>query len=162
MKLPLAPTGKTPTRSPTDEDVAPAILAKLGLDLEEAFEEAGGPIGTDVLVQLASDRGKAVGEYYAAAALAADIELAATQPIQLVFCAGTCQRWGAIGAIDRAVAIWERKADKGAPGFDVLARRCLDRCDQAAVCEIRTPDGTSVLTQVTPASIEAALAELLP
>lgn len=158
MKLPLAPTGKSPTRSPTDEDVDASTLAKLALDLEDAATD--GAIGTAAIVELAADRGKSVGQYYAAAVLASDVELAPAAPVQLVFCAGTCQRWGAIAAIDRAVAMWERRAELGPPPFDVTARKCLDRCADAAVCEVRTPDGTSVLTQVTPASVEAAIAEL--
>jgi NADH:ubiquinone oxidoreductase subunit E len=161
MSLPIAGGGaKTPTRSPTHEDVSPATLARLGLDLEDAADDA--PLTPEQILDLAAERGKSVGEYYAAAVLAADVELAATRPIQLVFCAGTCQRWGAIACIERAVERWDARRETGDPGFDVVARKCLDRCDHAAVCEIRTPDGVSVLTETTPAKVDEALAQLLP
>jgi hypothetical protein len=145
----------SPTRSPTHEDVPPATLAKLGLDLDEAFEAAGAPLEHDVLVELATDRGKPVSQYYAAAVLATDVELAAHHDTALVFCAGVCQRWGALDCIDRAA---ERKEAGGR--FDIAVRQCLDRCEHAAVCEIRTPDGTVVLTQATPAKVDEALAQL--
>jgi len=162
MSLPIAGGGgaKTPSRSPTHEDVPPATLARLGLDLEEAAE--GAPLTPDQILDLAAERGKSVGEYYAAAVLAADVELDAGRPIQLVFCAGTCQRWGAVDCIERAVERWEARREAGDPGFDVLARKCLDRCDKAAVCEVRTPDGVSVLTETTPDAIDDALTQILP
>ena len=84
-------------------------------------------------------------------------ELEVSHPIQLVVCAGKCQSWGALDVIDRAAEIWEK-----APRFDLVTRQCLDRCDQAAVCELRTPDGTVVLTQATADTVAAALAEVLP
>ena len=145
----------SPTRAPTHEDVPPATLAKLGLDLDEAFEAAGAPLEHDTLVELATDRGKPVSQYYAAAVLATDVELAARHDVTLVFCAGVCQRWGALDCIDRAAEHVERGAK-----LDIAVRQCLDKCEHAAVCEIRTPGGTVVLTQATPAKIDAALAEL--
>jgi NADH:ubiquinone oxidoreductase subunit E len=145
----------SPTRSPTHDDVPPATLAKLGLELDEVFEETGAPIAHDTIALLATDRGKPVSQYYAAAVLATDVELAARHDVSLVFCAGVCQRWGALDCIDRAA----EHVEKGAK-LDIAVRQCLDRCEHAAVCEVRTPDGTSVITQATPAKIDAAVAEL--
>ena len=145
-----------PTRSPTHEDVPPATLAKLGMDLDDAAETAGGPITHEILVELAAERGKPVSQYYAAAVLATDVEIARQHELTLVFCAGTCQRWGALDCLDRAA---ERK-EAGAP-IDLAVRSCLDRCDHAAVCEIRTPHGTTVVTEATPAKIDAAIDTLL-
>jgi hypothetical protein len=146
----------SPTRSPTHEDVPPATLAKLGLDLDDAAEAAGGPLEHEALVELAAERGKPVSQYYAAAVLATDVELARHHELTLVFCAGTCQRWGALDCIDRAA---ERK-EAGAP-IDLAVRTCLDRCEHAAVCEVRTPDGTTIVTEATPAKIDAAIDTLL-
>jgi hypothetical protein len=143
-----------PTRSPTHRDLEFSKLASLGLEVEEAAD--GAPVAPEVLLELARDRGRPVSHYYAAAALAAEVELAIAHPVQAVFCAGKCQSWGALALIDRAAELWERRRD-----FDLVARACLDRCAQAAVCEIRTPDGTAVLTQATPDQVEAALTEAL-
>jgi len=78
-----------------------------------------------------------------------------------VFCAGKCQSWGALDCIDRAAEIWERRRDGKLPLFDIVSRQCLDRCANAAVFEIRTPDGTAVITMATPDKVEAALEEAL-
>jgi NADH:ubiquinone oxidoreductase subunit E len=151
----------SPTRSPTHEDVPPATLAKLGLDLDEALEEAGADaLPHDKLVELAGDRGKPVSQYYAASVLATDVAVAPAHDVTLVFCAGVCQRWGALDCIDRAAERLEERTAKGQRGFDIAVRTCLDKCEHAPVCEIRTPDGTSVITQASPAKIDTALAEL--
>lgn len=143
----------SPTRSPTHEDVPAATLAKLGLDLDEAVEANGGaPLEHETIAELAGERGKPVSQYYAASVLATDVELAKRHDVTLVFCAGVCQRWGALDCIDRAA---ERKEAGGR--FDLAVRTCLDKCEHAAVCEVRTPDGTSVITQATPAKIDEAI-----
>jgi hypothetical protein len=153
----------SPNRSPTHEDVAPAVLAKLALDLDEAVEENdGAPLAHATLVELAGDRGKPVSQYYAASVLATDVEVAATHPVTLVFCAGVCQRWGALDCVDHAALRLEERAAAGRPGFDIAVRTCLDKCEHAPVCEVRTPDGTSTITQASAAKIDEALAEALP
>jgi len=160
MSLPIAGGGgKVPTRSPTHRDIEFSKLASLTVEVEDA---AGGePLTPDQMLDLAQDRGRPVSHYYAAAALGAEVELAVSHPVQAVFCAGKCQSWGALDNLDRAAELWERRRDAKLPLFDIVSRHCLDRCDQAAVCEIRTPDGTAVLTKATPAQVEAALAEAL-
>ncbi len=146
----------SPTRSPTHDDVPPATLAKLGLELDEIFEETGAPVEHAAIVELATDRGKPVSHYYAAAVLASDVELATRHDVALVFCAGVCQRWGALDCIDRAAEHVERGAK-----LDIAVRQCLDRCEHAAVCEVRTRDGTSVITQASPAKIDEVLSSIV-
>ena len=92
---------------------------------------------------------------------AADVEQIIEHPIQAVFCAGKCQSWGALDCIDRAAEIWEQRRDRKQPLFDIVARQCLDKCANAAVCEIRTPDGTAVITMASPDKVAAALKEAL-
>jgi hypothetical protein len=153
----------SPNRSPTHEDVPPAVLAKLALDLDEAVDENGGaPLPHATLVDLAGDRGKPVSQYYAASVLATDVEIAATHPVTMVFCAGVCQRWGALDCVDHAAARREERAAAGQPLFDIAVRTCLDKCEHAPVCELRTPDGTSTISQTTSAKIDEALAAALP
>ncbi len=145
---------KIPTRSSTHREIDPARLARLGLEVEELAE--GGPITPDRVIALAAEQGKEPSQYYAAAALATETELP-TAPIMAVFCVGTCQGWGALDCVDRAVTTWERQPGR----FAIGVRACLDRCADAPVCELRTPDGTAVLAQTTPAKVAAALDELL-
>ncbi len=150
----------SPTRAPTHEDVPPSTLARLALDVDEALPEEGAPIEHDQLVELALERGKPVSQYYAATVLATDVAVAPHHPVTLVFCAGICQRWGALDCIDRAAERKDERAAKGLPGFDIAVRTCLDKCEHAAVVELRSPDGTSVITQATPAKIDEAIASL--
>lgn len=146
--------GKVPTRSPTHREVEPARLAALGLEVEELAD--GQPVSLEALLELARDRGRPVSHYFAGATLGADVEVAVSHPVQVVACVGKCQQWGALDVIDRVADEWEKS-----PRFDLSTRQCLDRCDQAAVCEIRGPDGNIVLTRATPDTVVAALAEVL-
>jgi hypothetical protein len=143
-----------PTRSTTHRDIEFHKLASLGLEVEE--EADGKPLEAAQLLQLASDRGRPPSHYYAAAVLAAEVELVTTHPIQAVFCAGKCQSWGALDCIDHAIELREKHGK-----FDVLVRQCLDKCEHAAVCEIRTPDGTVTILQATPKKVEEALVGVL-
>lgn len=147
-------TPRSPNRSPTHKDIEPARLARLGLDVEELAE--GGPITPDRVLGLSAEQGKEPSQYYAAIALATELELP-TAPVTAVFCVGVCQGWGALDLVDRAAEVWEQR--KG--GFAIGVRSCLDRCENAPACELRTPDGTAVLAPATPDKLAAALNELL-
>lgn len=146
--------GNTPNRSPTHRDVDMNRLAGLGMEVEELAE--GGPLTTDRLLRYAEEQGKPVSHYYAAIALATELELPSA-PVTAVFCAGKCQSWGALDAIDEAAAQWEKRGG----GFAIGVRTCLDRCEDAAVCQLRTPAGTATLVRVRPEDVQKALDEAL-
>lgn len=129
-------------------------LAGLGMEVEELAE--GGPLTTDRLLRYAEEQGKPVSHYYAAVALATELELP-SEPVTAVFCAGKCQSWGALDAIDEAAALWEKRGG----GFAIGVRSCLDKCEDAAVCQLRTPSGTATLVRVKPDEVKAALSEAL-
>ena len=140
----------TPNRSPTHRDLDPARLPGLGLELEELAED--GPVTPARVIALAEEQGKPVSHYYAAVALATDLELP-TAPVTAVVCAGKCQSWGALDCLDAAAAAYDRHG-----GFAIAVRPCLDRCADAPVVELRTPDGTAVLTRTSGAAVAEALA----
>ncbi|HUQ01496.1 MAG TPA: hypothetical protein VM261_03325 [Kofleriaceae bacterium] len=146
--------GNTPNRSPTHRDVDMNRLAGLGMEVEELAE--GGPLTTDRLLRYAEEQGKPVSHYFAAVALATELELPAA-PVTAVFCAGKCQSWGALDAIDAAAEAWEKRGG----GFAIGVRSCLDKCEEAAVCQIRTPSGTATLVRVKPEDVTQALTEAL-
>ncbi len=150
---------KVPTRSPTHRDLELDRLAGLGMEVEELG--ADGPIDVDAMLDLAADRGKPVSHYYAAAALAAEVELASGRPAKVIVCAGKCQAWGALPVLDRVAELWEERRDRKQTLFDVGVRSCLDRCDQAAACEVRGPGGAAVITEATPDKVADALAAVL-
>lgn len=148
-------THKPPHRSPTHKEIDPARLARLGLDVEELAE--GGAITPDRVLALAGEQGKEPSQFYAALALATEIEQPAA-PVTAVFCVGTCQQWGALDLVDRAAEIWEQRGG----GFAIVARACLERCEHAPACEVRSPSGTVVLAPAKPDEVAEALHELVP
>ncbi|HVK77960.1 MAG TPA: hypothetical protein VM734_31855 [Kofleriaceae bacterium] len=144
---------QTPNRSPTHRDVDLGRLANLGLEIEELAGD--GPLTPDRVIQLAEEQGKPASHYYAAVALATDLELP-TAPVTAVFCAGKCQAWGALDAIDAAAATWEQR-----PAFAIGVRSCLDKCFDAPVCELRTPAGTATILRAKPDEVVAAITDAL-
>src|SRR3569623_96893 len=105
---------KTPTRSPTHEDIDPSRLATMAADLEEIADNDEGELAA--LVELAEDRGRPASHYLATLPLATDHKLAGAAPLAVKECAGDCQRSGARG--------------KGPMGPMVAGNvRCLDDVD---------------------------------
>lgn len=140
---------KTPTRSPTHEDVAMGRLAAMGLELEDIAD--GDTVPLPALVELAEDRGRPASHYLAAIPLATELRLAGSAPVTIKICAGTCQRWGALDLLDHLV-------ERAAAGAIALAPvSCLDRCDQAPACEIHSPSGQLVVAPATAATLDEAI-----
>ena len=129
-------------------------LASLGMEVEELAED--GPVTPDRVIALAEEQGKPPSHYYAAVALATELELPAA-PVTAVFCAGKCQSWGALDAIDAAATRWEQR--RGA--FAIGVRTCLDKCFDAPVCELRTPSGTATILRAKPDEVVAAIDDAL-
>ena len=57
----------------------------------------------------------------------------------------------------KMLATWFRERR----GFAIGVRSCLDKCEEAPVCELRTPSGTATLLRVKPADVTDALTEAL-
>jgi hypothetical protein len=146
--------GNMPNRSTTHRDIDIHKLAGLGMEVEELAE--GGPLTPERMLALAEEQGKPASHYYAAVALATELELP-TAPVTAVFCAGKCQQWGALDLLDRAAL----EAEKRPGGFAIGVRSCLDKCEDAPVCELRTPSGTATLLRAKPDELAAALADVL-
>lgn len=147
---------KTPTRSPTHEDIELRRLSSMGLELEEIA--ADGAVQLPALIELAEDRGRPPSHYLAAVALAttgeddAPLRVEPTAKLVARVCAGTCQRWGALDVLDALVERWQRTRDVA-----IVPVGCLDRCDQAAACELEGPQGKLVVAPATPANVAEAL-----
>lgn len=147
---------KIPTRSVTHEDIEMRRLSSMGLELDDIVDD--GAVQLPALIELAEDRGRPASHYLAAVALATSddndqpyrVEPAAPTTVRV--CAGNCQRWGALDVLDALVERWQAKKD-----IAILPVSCLDRCDQAAACEIDGPSGKLVVAPATPATITEAL-----
>jgi hypothetical protein len=145
---------KLPTRSPTHEDIDLGRLSSMGLELEEIAD--GETVALPAIVELAEDRGRPVSHYLAAIPLATELRVdAGSAPLTVKVCAGTCQRYGALDLLDHLVERWTKT-----PAFTILPVSCLDRCDQAAACEVHGPHGQLVIAPATVAKLDEALAAL--
>jgi NADH:ubiquinone oxidoreductase subunit E len=144
---------KTPTRSPTHEDIDPTRLSSMGLDIEEIAD--GDTVALPALVELAEDRGRPVSHYLAAIPLATELRVAGDGPLTFKVCAGTCQRWGALDLLDHL-------ADRAIRGtkLSLAPVACLDRCDQAPACEVHGPHGQLVVAPATVATLDEAIDSL--
>jgi hypothetical protein len=162
---------KLPTRSPTHEDVPPARLAAMGLELEDIAD--GDSVALPALIELAEDRGRPASHYLAAVALATELRVAPPRvtdprgpavrpglsaPITVRVCAGTCQRWGALDLLEHLSG--QLAGRSAAPAFAIAPVSCLDRCDQAPACEIHGSHGQLVVAPATTAALDDALREL--
>ncbi|MCA9687496.1 MAG: hypothetical protein KC457_35365, partial [Myxococcales bacterium] len=97
---------------------------------------------------------------YVAAATMSEIPCADDGEVAFTLCVGNCQKWGAAELLEQVLdADGVRRANDEA-GFAVIAKRCLDRCADAPVVQIRTSDGQAGLAPASRASLEEALAEL--
>lgn len=146
---------KTPTRSPTHEDVPLGRLSAMGLELEEIADDD--QVELTALVELAEDRGRPPSHYLAALPLATELRLASAPDAALTVkvCAGTCQRWGSLDLLDHLVD----KA-RASSRLAIVPVECLDRCDHAPSCEIHGAHGQLVLAPATTASLDESLDEL--
>jgi len=147
---------KVPTRSPTHEDIELRRLSSMGLELEEIAEHDDATdrdvVQLAALIELAEDRGRPPAHYLAAIPLATELAVVPTAPVTVRVCAGTCQRWGALDVLDALVDRWRER-----PEFAIAPVTCLDRCDQAAACEIDGPHGKLVIAPATPTAVTDAL-----
>ncbi len=142
---------KTPTRSPTHEEVDPGRIASMGLELEDIAD--GDTVALAAVVELAEDRGRPTSHYLAALPLATELRLAGDAPLTIKVCAGTCQRWGALDLLDHL-------AERADGRFTLAPVSCLHRCDHAPACEVHGAHGQLVVAPATPAALDEAIDSL--
>lgn len=146
---------KTPTRSPTHEDIDLTRLASMGLEIEDIAD--GDTVALPALVELAEDRGRPVSHYLAAIPLATELRVAGDAPLTIKVCAGTCQRWGALDMLDHLA---DRCQQASGRTFTIAPVSCLDRCDQAPACEVHGAHGRLVIAPATTAALDEAIDSL--
>lgn len=162
MSLPIAPSKQRPSRAPTHTELDMARMMRLAGELEDALAERGETALSPALVEdIAAELGVRESHLYVAAATMSTIPCASEADVVIELCVGNCQKWGAVELLERALDFDGRRRANGDAGLAVVARSCLDRCADAAVIRIRTPDGIAGLTSATLASLDEALA-LLP
>jgi NADH:ubiquinone oxidoreductase subunit E len=146
---------KTPTRSPTHEDIDLTRLASMGLEIEDIAD--GDTVALPALIELAEDRGRPVSHYLAAIPLATELRVAGDAPLTIKVCAGTCQRWGALDMLDHLA---DKCQQAGGRTFTIAPVSCLDRCDQAPACEVHGAHGQLVIAPATTAALDEAIDSL--
>ena len=158
MSLPILGGGGIPSAPPTHTPLSPTKLLTIASDLEDRADEEGIDILTLEFIEEQSEETGTPESHILAAMLACNMDLERGSDNTFVVCAGKCQAWG---AVDHIQHLLDARRKHGAKAFDVRVRGCLDRCEQAVVVAVETPDGTAVLPQATTESLDEAIAQLV-
>ncbi len=134
-------------------------LMRLAGEVEDVAED--GLVRSEALDDLSDDLGVPREKLYASLGASPHLELASEHPITFAVCSGGCQQKGALVALRTLLDLREERLEDGKSAFDVVPRQCLSRCQQGAIAEVRTPDGTAVLTAITAESLTEAVTEVL-
>lgn len=147
------PKAKTHKSIPMDK------LMRLAGDVEDLGE--GGIVSAEAIDDLSADNGVPREKLYAALGLSGTVQLKLESKIQIAVCTGGCQEYGSLECASELLDMREDLLEEGESAFDVVPRPCLNKCESAAVIEIRTQDGTAVIASATPALVRGAIEELL-
>jgi NADH:ubiquinone oxidoreductase subunit E len=129
-------------------------------DVEESFDMTGQEkLTPEIVEEIAADVGASESHVFAAAAMMTDIPFDESDATRFEVCVGGCQQWGALPVLEKLVQLRAQRQEAGEPSFGVVPRRCLDKCDRAAVVLVKTPDGTAGLSEATPETVGEAVAQ---
>lgn len=134
----------------------------LAAELDDALALTGkSQLTPEVADEIADDIGASPVQVYAAAANLTEIACDASDPIRFELCIGSCQGWGAAELLGYLLKEHRIRREEGAPTFGVVAKRCLDKCENAAVVFVHTPDGKAGLREASVDDLKKALEQLL-
>ena len=147
------PKAKTHKAMPMDK------LMRLAGDVEDIGED--GFVSAEAIDDLSADQGVPREKLYAGLGMSGSTQLKIESKIQVAVCTGGCQEYGALECVSELLDIREDLLEEGSEAFDVVPRHCLNRCESAAVLELRTPDGTAVVAGATPELVRKTVEELV-
>ena len=137
-----------PGREPTHSSLDNQTMARLGQIVEQAAGNQ--PISCNRIDDLAAEHGVEASHLYASAASTTTVEFAREHKTAFVVCGGQCQKFGSLVLLQHLVEMrrprlkaWFKKA------FDIQARGCLNRCEQAPVVRLHTSDGVAYLERAS-------------
>ena len=133
-------------------------LMRLAGDVEDA--STAGRIDAEAIADLSADLGVPAEKLYAGLAMGGNVQLTLESETQVVVCAGSCQDYGALECISTLLDLREDRLEDGEEAFDVVPRACLNRCQQAVAVEIRTKNGTAVVSDATPDALRSDVESL--
>lgn len=143
-------------REPTHDALDNQTMARLGQIVELAA--ANQPISCNRIDELAAEHGVPASHLYASAAAVTTVEFAREYKTAFVVCGGGCQNFGSLELLQQLIdtrkprlKAWFKKA------FDIQARGCLNRCEQAPVMRLHTTDGVAYLERATENDLEDAI-----
>ncbi len=135
---------------------------QLAPELEAACEEAGHEVlSPELIEELAAELGASETQLTAAAVMMTSIPFDETEATRFEICVGGCQSWGALPVLQKLLALRAARRAAGQPSFGVVPKRCLDKCDRAAVVLVKTQDGTAGISEATPEAVADAVAVAL-
>ena len=150
--------GKGPATPQVHKTMPMDQLMRLAGEVEDIAEN--GRVQAEAIDDLSADLGVPREKLYASLGASPHLELETEHEVQFVVCSGGCQQRGALVALRTLLDAREERMEDSKPAFDVIPRQCLTRCQEGAVAEVRTPDGTAVLTRITEESLTEAIGEI--
>lgn len=139
-------------------DYAETLRLK-ALILEHARTE---PLTAAWLESFAAREEVSLSHAYVALAQERTLRLEREHAVVLGVCVGDCARRGSIAVLQEALRVQAQRARDGAPGFDVLARVCFDKCMYAPFCASRRSDGRErIYPRLLPTEVASRIAEAL-
>lgn len=132
-------------------------LNKFAMAIEEIADDD--QISFAALRELADDNGDDVSHYVAAVALCTELRWQNPQPIVARVCVGNCQKYGAIGVIDKVAAELGRNEALSQRAV-VIGATCLNQCERGPAVEVGSSDGKVLLAPATVDTVVAALREM--
>lgn len=130
-------------------------LMRMAGDVEDIARD--GTVRAEDIDDLSADCGVPREKLYAGLGMSGDVTLQLEHDIQFVICTGGCQDFGALPCVRELLDIREERLEDGSPGFDVVPRSCLNRCQSAPVVEVRSKEGNAVIQDATPSSLGDAV-----
>lgn len=149
-----------PDRPATHEPVSFGIIFGLADQMKAALKKAKAKtISRAFLEDFAQTQQQPLTHCYIAANYT-NKSFAHTHPVRLTVCVGSCQKWGALESLSHLLDLRTQREGQQQASFDINTINCLDRCQDAPVISIETPDGTAGIPLATPQAIQDALAQL--
>jgi (2Fe-2S) ferredoxin len=149
-------------RAPTHPAPDMPRLLELGDALvEEAEMTMSGELTAGDLEAFADNENHRLLDVWIAAGLHPEVEVARSHDIAFGVCVGRCQLWGAAPVLQALLALSEARSAAGQPSFDVVARGCLNRCEDAPFVAVSTPDGVFGVGHASAESVVVAVAQVM-
>jgi NADH:ubiquinone oxidoreductase subunit E len=127
-------------------------LFQLAGDIGDIADEE--PITADLLEKAAEELDVPLTHIYAALLYDPSLQPEREHEVAFEVCLQRCQFFGSVATLTDLLALKHQRESEEKPGFDVVPRGCLDRCDYPPVVCSRSSHGVHLHGQVNAEKLE--------